>query len=189
MLWRLDQPTRDDIELYVVSPVPPDFTGLIEQAGWPTAPAWDTTPYSPFLDRVTTGQEWRFRLTANPTHSAGRNGSEGGRRGRVKPHVTLGHQQEWLESHAARWGFRIPQNSLEAAQLQLSERTTDRFARRGADEPVVAGGISAARVSITRVSYSGKLVVVDAQALRSALAQGMGRAKAYGCGLMTLARS
>jgi hypothetical protein len=78
---------------------------------------------------------------------------------------------------------------LEAAQLQLSERRTDRFTRRGADEPVTVGGISAARVSITRVSYSGRLVVIDAQALRFALVQGMGRSKAYGCGLMTLAWS
>jgi CRISPR system Cascade subunit CasE len=32
-------------------------------------------------------------------------------------------------------------------------------------------------------------VVIDAQALRFAVVQGMGRSKAYGCGLMTLARS
>ncbi len=38
VLWRIDQPAKHDIQVYVVSPVTPDFTGLLEQAGWPTQP-------------------------------------------------------------------------------------------------------------------------------------------------------
>lgn len=75
-LWRLDQ---DDtgMDLYVVSPWRPDFTGLIEQAGWPTAPTWDTASYDRFLERLAEGQRWRFRVTANPTRSVPRGGGPG----------------------------------------------------------------------------------------------------------------
>lgn len=70
-----------------------DFTGLIEQAGWPTAPTWDTASYDRFLERPAEGQRWRFRVTANPTRSVPR--GEG--RGRVAPHRTAAHQ-----SHGSR---------------------------------------------------------------------------------------
>jgi CRISPR system Cascade subunit CasE len=42
-------------------------------------------------------------------------------------------------------------------------------------------------VTVTRVTYDGRLRVVDPDALRRTLTAGLGKAKAYGCGLMTLA--
>ena len=44
------------------------------------------------------------------------------------------------------------------------------------------------QVTLTRASYEGVLEITDANTLRAALVNGMGHAKAYGCGLMTLAR-
>jgi CRISPR system Cascade subunit CasE len=44
VLWRLD-PAPGAVHLFVVSPEEPDFTHLIEQAGWPTLPTWKTRPY------------------------------------------------------------------------------------------------------------------------------------------------
>lgn len=51
-----------------------------------------------------------------------------------------------------------------------------RFAHRGG-----------APVTLTRVTYNGILQVTDPAALRRALTGGIGPAKAYGCGLLTLA--
>ncbi|GAB7100777.1 hypothetical protein JCM3263A_22520 [Thermobifida fusca] len=42
-------------------------------------------------------------------------------------------------------------------------------------------------VSLVTVTFDGRLEVTDPDALRRALISGIGRAKAYGCGLMTLA--
>nr|WP_246421854.1 type I-E CRISPR-associated protein Cas6/Cse3/CasE [Nocardiopsis mwathae] len=37
------------------------------------------------------------------------------------------------------------------------------------------------------VSYDGRLIVTDPAAFTAALKEGIGRAKAYGCGLLSLA--
>lgn len=43
-------------------------------------------------------------------------------------------------------------------------------------------------VRITTARFEGELTVVDAAALRHALMYGIGRARGYGCGLLTLAK-
>ncbi|EXU63555.1 CRISPR-associated protein Cse3 [Streptomyces sp. PRh5] len=42
------------------------------------------------------------------------------------------------------------------------------------------------RVTLVTVTYDGRLTVTDADRFRATLTQGLGKAKAYGCGLMTL---
>ena len=55
------------------------------------------------------------------------------------------------------------------------QRETQRFKRGGS------------QVTIVRATFQGVLEVTSADALREALVNGVGRAKAYGCGLLTLA--
>src|SRR6266542_152290 len=66
---RVDQHLDRQVTLYILSPGQPDLTHLVEQAGWPTTETWLTRPYQPFLDTLQAGQQWAFRLTANPTRS------------------------------------------------------------------------------------------------------------------------
>lgn len=180
VLWRLDQSSSHDIELYVVSPSPPDFTGLVEQAGWPMTETWDSTKYQPFLDRLGRGQHWRFRLTANPVRALAREGT----RGHVSPHISVEHQLRWLADRASGWGFSFLEESTGNDSIAVSNRQTSAFDRRVA----VDGGLrTRGRVAITRADFAGRLRVEDPESLRRALTFGMGRAKAYGCGLMTLA--
>lgn len=179
VLWRLDRPASHELELFVVSPTRPDFTGLVEQAGWPTLLGWDTTEYEPFLDRLARGQRWRFRLTANPVRSRA---AERGR-GKVSPHRTVQYQVEWLESRCTGWGFTIPDSRSGAPAVSASNRHTDQFIRTAEGD----SGPQRTRVSITRCDFTGVLEIGDAELLRRCLVHGMGRAKAYGCGLMTLA--
>ena len=42
------------------------------------------------------------------------------------------------------------------------------------------------QVTLRQARFDGTLRVVDAAVLRTALVQGIGRGKAYGCGLLTL---
>jgi CRISPR system Cascade subunit CasE len=177
VLWRLD-PGDGEAVLYLVSPEPPDFTHLIEQAGWPTLPTWESREYEPLLDRLTVGQRWAFRLTANPTRA--RPAKEGERSQRFG-HVTVSHQQAWLVSRAERAGFELPPvlgpDGEKRAEhgVVVRNRSVDRF-RRGDGT-----------VTLSRATFEGQLVVTDPVALRAVLTGGLGSAKAYGCGLLTLA--
>lgn len=176
-LWRLEsQP--DLVTLYVSSRERPDFTHLIEQAGWPTGgEAWQSASTDEMWGRLGVGQRWRFRLTANPVKSlsAGQ-----GRRGKVTSLRKVADQERWLLERAEPSGFEIPTNSLGARELAISAGAVDRFERR-------TDGV-ARTVVVNRATFDGILVVIDPERLRVVLREGIGRAKAYGCGLLTLAQ-
>jgi CRISPR system Cascade subunit CasE len=104
----------------------------------------------------------------------------------VIPHVTPRHQEGWLLRNAPNWGFSVPAKSDDHRQLVVAERHTARFDRKK-NAATPAGRPRTDRVAITRATFEGVLRVEDAENLRAALTTGMGRAKAYGCGLMTLA--
>lgn len=175
ILWRTDTFERTRTVLFVASPGKPDFTHIVEQAGWPTTEAWDTLPYDRVLDQLEPAQQWRFRLTANPVHAARKQEWT-----QTKPlaHVTVRQQEQWLLDRCERAGFRIPfaSHGLDGErELVITDRAVRRFSRGGA------------RVTIATATFEGLLEVTDAAALRHTLTFGLGRAKSYGCGLMTLA--
>lgn len=180
VLWRLDV-DGPHLALYVLSPGRPDLTGVVEQAGWPTAGTWDTRDYGPFLDRLNERQQWRFRLTANPVHSTARGPGE---RGVIRPHRTVNHQLGWLLSRQEQLGVSFPTNHIGAIEAGIRHRTVASFPRRSG----TSGETRTKRVELTVVTYEGILLVRDPTLLRQALTQGIGRAKGYGCGLLTLAQ-
>ncbi|MBM7167484.1 type I-E CRISPR-associated protein Cas6/Cse3/CasE [Streptomyces sp. G44] len=203
VLWRLDHNATAEVFLYLVSPQQPDLTHLVEQAGWPAAhspdtPGWQSRPYTPFLNRLTAGSIWQFRLTANPVHHIRR---KDGERTKRTAHLTPVHQQAWLldpkrQEHA---GFHIMEKAHE--QRLLPGGSThhdhphhgDRYELTVRDERALSFAKSrgdrspAHRVKVVTVTFDGRLEVTDADALRRTLTRGLGKAKAYGCGLMTLA--
>lgn len=176
VLWRVDE-SAAHTELFVASAARPDLTHLVEQAGWPTAATWDTAHYSPFLDRLAEGQRWAFRLTANPVRSVPRGPDV---RGVVKAHVTPAQQEQWLLTRSTRLGFEVPEGTLGAPDVVVKNRRTARFFRGDARDR---------EVTVVMATFEGHLVVTDSGALRNTLVEGVGRAKAYGCGLLTLARA
>ena len=173
-LWRLDTSGVRN-ELFVVSPGEPDFTHIVEQAGWATSDTkgWVSRPYNRLLDRLAEGQLWAFRLAANPVRMGK---APDGKRQRFG-HVTAVQQLEWILKRCEPNGFEIPLETGGEPALELIDRGTLRF-RRAPNSPPV---------TITKAVYEGVLRVKDPQLLRDALVRGIGRARAYGCGLMTLA--
>lgn len=174
VLWRLDTPTRHEWTLYIVSPARPSMEQLQNECGWSQEPSWQTADYEPFLDALAEGQRWRFRLTANPVRSVAR---ERGQRGRIQPHITADQQLDWLAQRALDHGFRID-GDLEG-QTGVTRRERGSFHR---------GSGTGRRATLSRAQFDGLLDVTDRERLRTVLTHGLGRAKAYGCGLMTLAR-
>ena len=171
VLWRLDQ-SKHEIYLYVVSPESPDLTHLIEQAGWPTSSTWQTRDYAPMLGQITTGQHYAFRLVGNPVRQP-REAELGGKR---VGHVTAAQQQGWLLDRAEQSGFRVLEAAMGMPALVVSDRDVKKFSR------------GSATVTLSTARFDGQLEVSDAGLLRQSLTGGIGPAKGYGCGLMTLAR-
>lgn len=169
VLWRLDGVGTRQTTLWIVSPSEPDLTHLEEQAGWPTQPTFRSVDYEGLLRGLAPGQRWAFRLTANPAHRGQHEG-----RSKVFAHVTATQQTQWLLDRQARLGIALAEGKTPT--FGVVNRETRSFRR---DRSTVTLGMA---------TYSGVLRVEDPQALRTALVSGVGRAKAYGCGLLTLAR-
>ncbi|MEV4135494.1 type I-E CRISPR-associated protein Cas6/Cse3/CasE [Dactylosporangium sp. NPDC049742] len=172
-LWRLDTATVGTLHLYIVSPGQPDLTHMVAQAGRGTAEAWQTRAYGGLLASLQPGQQWAFRLTANPTHSGRKtaDSKETQRFGHLRPE----QQTQWLIDRSARCGFAVATQQNNEPNVGLHHRQTQTF-RRGAGS-----------VTLTTVTYDGLLDITDADAFRQTLSLGIGHGKAYGCGLLTIA--
>lgn len=176
VLWRLD---RSEVrsQLYVVSPRKPDFTHIIEQAGWPSSEQnWLTKDYLPLLNSLSEGQVWEYRLTANPVHQSRKEGDGGKRFG----HVTVDQQTAWLRDREKRLGFRMLRDREEQLLSAVIRRERSQFYRRSANG-------TGSKVTISRVTFQGMLEIIDPDVFRQSMTRGIGHAKAYGCGLITLA--
>ncbi|MDY3093243.1 MAG: type I-E CRISPR-associated protein Cas6/Cse3/CasE [Schaalia hyovaginalis] len=213
VLWRLDTPsfppqsTREGsggpfrespaLSLYISSPVPPDPAGLIEQAGYETEGGVLIKRMDPFLDSLREGQTWAFRVTVNPTFRKAGQVAENGRK-KVLAHITVAQQTRWLLDRVPSLGFEIltaaeiggdlpvmetetgERRDGDALLISLANRRTERF-RRGVGE-------DARIVTLQLATFEGHLRIVNPVLLRNSMTNGIGRAKGYGSGLLTLAK-
>lgn len=180
VLWRVDKHEHEHV-LYIVGPEKPTTRHIVEQAGWETRPG-ESADYSRLLGSLMKGQRWRFELVANPTYSE----PAPGKRGKVKAHVSASHQLEWLYSRAETAGFALaPREQQDSGWSPddvpaVLERATEHFYRGGSEK--------GRPVRIAKARFAGALEVTDAEVLKRTLVHGIGRARAYGCGLLTLAK-
>lgn len=166
-LWRLDG-LGGQTCLLVLSRQKPDFASLVQQYGFPDRlPAWESKPYQMLLDQLHLGQTWRFRLKANPVRSV----REGDARGKVMAHVTPAQQKQWLMERALKAGFILKEDGFEVVHTQWL-----RFYKNHGHQ-----------VTLRTAAYEGWLTIDNADLIKQTLLEGLGRAKAYGCGLLTLA--
>ena len=119
---------------------------------------------------ITVGRQFRFRLKANTTKRAVANGA-GVRYAKSKRVPLRGDEarRAWLERRAEAAGFRCEPDSVQVKEL-----------------PAV-GGRAGKLVTVAGTIFDGVLQVVDAGRFSSALEHGVGPAKAYGFGLLSIA--
>ena len=179
VLWRLDVNNKDarTVWLYVVSPAKPDFTHIVEQAGWPLYNEWETKDYDLLLNRLRKAQYWRFRLRANPVRKA--KVDQGKRHhdgivGKLQGHVTVSQQTAWLTDRAQSHGFHVVEKD-DVPDVVVSQRQRQQFLRQGKT------------VTLSTALFDGVLEITDVEQFRTALCNGIGRAKGFGCGLLTIA--
>ena len=116
------------------------------------------------------GGAYRFRLLANPTIKKRRDGKKHSNR---IPLVHEKDQIDWLCKKSTLHGFHLRQ-----FDISDNERLTDWIHR---DQSMTH------KVTIQTVRYEGVLQVTDADKFNAAWRSGIGPAKAFGCGLLSLA--
>lgn len=175
VLWRLER-NGPHASLLVQSPERPSLEHVVEQAGWPdaTGGAPRIADLEPLLFSLARGRQFGFRARLNPVQNVPAAEGRSTRRG----HRTLAHQLEWFTRRAQEdcWGFRLLKHGEEPT-VGIVERERLRFVRD-------RGG---AHVIIDTATFEGVIEVTNPSLLRNSLLNGIGSAKAYGCGLVTLA--
>jgi CRISPR system Cascade subunit CasE len=88
---------------------------------------------------------------------------------------------EWLQARAARHGFEVRPESLSVCDFQ--QHAGDGLTNSNPARTCGVGG------ELSTVDFSGELTVVDPVTFGFALQNGIGRAKAFGCGLLLVTPS
>lgn len=172
-LWRIDC-LDNQIYMLLLSDCEPELSAFCSQFGQENL-SFETKSYDGLLDRIKTGDKWRFRLTANPTKSVSNQKNE--KRGKVVAHVTTDFQKKWLVEKSERNGFSVTEKSFDIVQSRRisfykKEKNQDKIVNR--------------KVLFISVTYEGVLEITDADLFKNALINGIGRGKAYGMGLLTV---
>ncbi len=163
-LWRIDD-LNGRKYILLLSEAVPDLERFAEQFGY--IGEYETKNYTQLLDRITDGARWQFRLTANPVVSK--------MNGKIMAHITPEFQKKWLISRAEKLGFLLKENEFQTVQSKWYD-----FRKRS--------GAGSAHIRLLSVTFEGNLTVTDAIRFKETLCHGIGREKAYGQGLLTIAR-
>ncbi len=163
-LWRIDR-DANKTSLIMLSRDLPDFTSFQKQFGLAGMQV-ETKTYDRYIETIEGDMCYRFRLVANPV--------------------------------VTKDGKRIPlnMNRTEKYQYCTTDWLKDRLKRNGAE--VVSCDISACKnnriskhrhgITLYTVQFDGVLKILDSEAVKKALVNGIGHGKAYGCGLLTIMR-
>ena len=162
-LWRIDS-IQGRQYLLILSEEKPSLKALekygVEGSG-------ETKTYDSFLASIQEGKKYRFRATLNPVVAKP---IEGEKRGKPVPLLTIENQSRFLLDRAEKNGF-----SLNSDDFVIKERKFETLKKKGMKD-----------TPISQVSYEGILSVTDAEQFRKTLCDGIGKKKAYGCGLLTV---
>lgn len=167
VLFRTEETTGGGVSILVQSALPPDATRLPQGYGALTA-----KPLDPLLDAIGKGFPVRYRLIGNATRKLGRNTTVG------KPLQVIPLDGD---EAAAWWQRQAEQSGLDLRDMVMTPLASATGVR-------VDKTTSARQPQLhARMRFDGTAVVTDPELLRERLLAGIGRAKNYGCGLLTLA--
>ncbi|WP_303287916.1 type I-E CRISPR-associated protein Cas6/Cse3/CasE [Marinobacter sp. SS8-8] len=162
---------------YVLSEqVPTAVPGLLEL---------ETKPFSPAL---ATGDQLTFRLRANPTISRK---TESGRSAR---HDVLMDAKSWCKHHGVNDRSEVQSHMVDAAITWLNNQS-EKSGFNMVSAPQLTGYRQHAirrkgtEIRFSSIDYEGVLTVTHPERFKDMLCRGLGRSKAFGCGLMMVRRA
>lgn len=179
LLHRLDN-KGDSIVLYVQSTVEPEWHRL--SPGYATRA--DAKPIHRLYSAISNGDRLQFRLAANPTKRAGKNDDgntkfkDEKKRRRIDIRTEDG-RIKWLARKGEECGFRLCRvtstDGTASVETSIGRSLTFKHEK--------------GRVTLGSAVFEGVLEVTDADAFRNTITNGIGPGKAYGFGLMSVARA
>lgn len=163
-LWR-----RDGDRILIVSETKPDLSGMEKQFKGIGRSKVYSLP-----DNVKNGDRLFFRLLANPARTINVTDKKTGeiKRARIVSNTTA-EQMSWLRDKAERGGFMLDDSKV------IIVRSFRQSVFRHHSEPPV---------QFMAVQYEGYLTVTDADTFRETIFKGLGREKAFGCGMLSVIR-
>lgn len=173
-LWRAEGPGR----FMLLAARPPAASALFD------------VDYRPFEPALAAGDRLHFVLRANPTVARRQPGRRGqrddvvmhalhavprstGERPAMRPTLIDSEGRAWLVRQGMRHGF-----APDPARVAVDGYERLRIPRSG----------GAGTIALAMLDYQGVLSVTDPDRFVTALAEGFGRARAFGCGLMMIRR-
>lgn len=163
ILWRLDKNYEGPV-LYILSADIPDATGVVEQFGWPRLDYQQqvrTVDLTKFFESIREGDRYGFRIAINPVRNNGRTG---------KNTLIVGKRALDLVRD------RLDANGFHVEEVRQADEAHNLLCKNGHKTVRVI------------TSFEGILSVTDPEKAVQTLVNGVGRMKAYGAGLLTLAR-
>lgn len=160
--WRLDGDT-----LLIVSDRTPDEKWIAQNMN---VTRFRSKNYEGILNNLQANTRWVFRCKANATIKL----SDGTK----KYDVPLCHENDlfaWMDRQGIRHGFHVTRDRLNRPELTIRKERVQFRKTTG-------------KVTLATSIFDGILSIDDPDMFRNALLTGIGRAKAYGNGLITLAR-
>lgn len=127
----------------------------------PRTPQRGVLETNPLPESFLQAASYQFEVVVNPVWRDNRSG-------RIMPVRGRDAIAAWFRDHAPRWGFEV-----HAASLQVTDVQVDRFSKG-----------TTGMATIARATLTGSLRVREREAFVRAVCQGIGRARAFGCGLL-----
>jgi CRISPR system Cascade subunit CasE len=180
LLHRLEQSLAGNPVLLAQSVVKPDWSMLPTDYCPPGRSGSENPAVKPagqVLDAIQIGSRFRFRLVANPTRRIAREvpASGGASSTRVKLR-TEEQWRDWMHRQGETHGFRLAMLSAVPGLPNMIGRPAGRLqGKRGGSQ-----------VTAFAVRFDGVLDVIDVTQFRDAIRSGIGPAKSYGCGLLSI---
>ncbi|MBM4029186.1 MAG: type I-E CRISPR-associated protein Cas6/Cse3/CasE [Planctomycetes bacterium] len=187
----VDEP-RGRVTVYVQSHVQPDWSFLDTVSDYLGT---DVDPPNPACKdivktyaRLRSGQVLSFRLRANPTKRIGKSAKgdevlKGKRVGLVREE----EQIQWLTRKGKGCGFEILMKQVEKENGETHQIPRVKVCREGKQRGRKREDGRSHEMTQLAVCFDGLLRITNADAFREALASGIGPAKAFGFGLLSIA--
>ena len=186
VLYRVEEHRTGAVDLLVQSKVAPDWTvferGYLQDTGEDLKnPACKSVAH--YYHSLVTGAVLAFRLRANPTRKIDTKTGADRRRRNGKRVELRGEeaQLEWLRRKSEQAGFQV-------LSVRADPYVPNVRAIHGTKATGKRPGTAATRLTLASVLFEGMLRVTNTEKFRRALEQGVGTGKAYGFGLLSVAR-
>lgn len=168
-LWRIDN-IYDKYYLLVLSENKPDIAKL-EKYGLESSV--EIKDYNNLLDSLKEGMRAKFRIKLN-TVRAYKDEKNPSKRGRIMP-VPNEDLNEFLIDKAIRNGFKV-----KPYEFAISKIDKEYFMHTD------KGETKKSKKDIVSATYEGILTITDLEKFKTALINGIGKKKAYGCAFLTI---